>query len=124
MNPFLSNEMARERIADLQREAARPRRHGADNGDKLTLRLSEPRDVNAIVRLARLDDKPIPMHRMLVAELAGQIVAALPLGGGPVLVDPFRHTKNVVELLKLRAEQLGGGRKSRWRRRRQPSYAI
>jgi hypothetical protein len=115
MIPFLSNELARERIRDLRSQAAQPRRYGDDPRATLTLRSVEDHDLLALVRLAGLDGKPVPSRGVLVAEQGGQLVAALPLDGGPVLADPFRHTAGVVEMLKLRASQLEPRKQNRLR---------
>jgi hypothetical protein len=64
------------------------------------------RDIDAIRRLAALDSKPVPTGGVLVAEKAGELVAALPLDGRPALADPFRPTADVVALLQQRAGQL------------------
>jgi hypothetical protein len=44
-----------------------------------------------------------------VAEVSGEVVAALPLDGSRALADPFRRTKHLVAMLELRAQQLRGG---------------
>lgn len=114
MNPFMSRELAGERIRDLRDEAARAGRKRSDKssgeGDRvegLTLRRFAERDIDAIRRLAALDQKPVPTGGVLVAELAGDLVAALPLDDGQAaLADPFRPTAEIVELLRVRARQL------------------
>ena len=63
-------------------------------------------DSSAIEALAALDSKNRPHGRLLVAEVDGGIVAALPIAGGPAIADPFRRTSELVALLELRAEQL------------------
>ena len=114
MNPFLSRELANEHIGDLRREAAKGKRASrlqADAPDgKLTLRSFQERDIDGIRRLAQLDSKHAPKGPVLVAEVAGEVVAALPLDGGPALADPFKPTASIVDLLKLRASQLGPAR--------------
>jgi hypothetical protein len=45
---------------------------------------------------------------VLVAEVGGEIVAALPIGGVAV-ADPFRWTSDVVALMEMRAEQIEAG---------------
>ena len=40
---------------------------------------------------------------MLVAELDGEIVAAVPFEGGRAIADPFLPTAELVELLRTRA---------------------
>ena len=112
MNPFLSKELAGEHIRDL-REAARGARVRAEEQapkrerfDRLSVRPFTERDIDAIRLLAALDSKQMPTGAVLVAEQAGEVVAALPLDGGNVLADPFKPTADVVALLKLRASQL------------------
>lgn len=77
----------------------------------VTVRAAGDADVRTLVRLAALDSASIPQGPTLLAELAGEPVAALPLGGGPVVADPFRHTTEAVALLELRAAQLRDGRR-------------
>jgi hypothetical protein len=45
---------------------------------------------------------------MLVAEVDGELCAALPLDGGEAFADPFRPTGELVSLLEMRAVQLRG----------------
>lgn len=72
----------------------------------ITLRLSDRADEPAIERLGRLSERQIPSGRNLVAEVDGQIWAALPLSGGEPIGDPFLPALEVKELLSLRAAQL------------------
>jgi hypothetical protein len=72
----------------------------------ITLRLSTRRDEPAIERLGRLSERQIPSGRHLVAEVDGQVWAALPLSGGEPLADPFAPALEVKELLSLRVAQL------------------
>jgi hypothetical protein len=41
-----------------------------------------------------------------VAEVGGEIVAALAIETGSVIANPFRNTAQLVALLRLRADQL------------------
>jgi hypothetical protein len=113
VNPFMSNELAGEHIRDLRAAAARARRGRAeavseelDSRARVTVRRFAERDIDGVHRLAALDEKPVPTGGVLVAEQAGELVAALPLDGGDALADPFKPTADVVALLQLRAEQL------------------
>jgi hypothetical protein len=113
VNPFLSNELAGEHIRDLRDQAARTSRgragkraEDADRFAGVTVRHFAERDINAIRWLAALDDKPLPTGGVLVAEMDGELVAALPLDGGQALADPFKPTADIVELLRMRARQL------------------
>jgi hypothetical protein len=111
MNPFMSRELANEHIRDLHEEVARAgRTHGREPAETkdagvTVRRFSEP-DIDGIRLLAALDGKQIPLGGILVAEQAGEVVAALPLDGGEALADPFRPTADIVALLRLRARQL------------------
>jgi hypothetical protein len=77
----------------------------------LVIRTARPEDDPVITRLAQLDghrplDPPLEHTRLLVAELEGEVLAALPLDGDHPLADPFRPTASLVEMLELRATQL------------------
>lgn len=113
MNPFLSRELAGEHIRDLHEDATRAGRARDDKpaGQSardagVTVRGFAERDIDGIRLLAALDGKQVPLGSILVAEQAGELLAALPLDGAPALADPFKPTADVVALLRLRAQQL------------------
>jgi len=85
----------------------------------VTVRLAEESDAQALVRLAILDSAELPCAPTLLAEKDGEAVAALPVGGGRAIADPFRRTTAMIELLELRAAQLRG---DRYRDGRSSSY--
>jgi hypothetical protein len=75
--------------------------------ETLTIRLAVPADATALGRLAQLDSAPPPGPApMLVAEVGGELRAALPLDGGRAIADPFRPTAALVAILAERARQL------------------
>ena len=74
--------------------------------DSVVVRLARPEDEPAIRRVAALDDKSVPAGRLLVAEADSELIAALPIAGGPAIADPFRWTSEVVALMEMRAAQL------------------
>jgi len=119
MNPFFSKEMAQQHIGDLRREARASRVPEAyselGDDDGVTVRAATPRDCDALRLLAALESVGMPKGDLLVAEVAGEVVAALPLDGSPVLSDPFRRTRHLVAMLELRAQQLHGDEESRER---------
>jgi hypothetical protein len=84
----------------------------------VTVRFASRRDAHAIERLAELDSRSVPSGATLVAEVDGEILAALPLRGGTAPADPFRPTAELVRLLELREAQLRGRARSRRRRSR------
>lgn len=74
----------------------------------LTMRTAQAADANDLRRLAELDSSTVPSGRLLVGEVDGELVAAVPIAGGPAIADPMRATSAVVSLLGLRAAQLRG----------------
>lgn len=75
--------------------------------EPVVLRLCSVHDDFELERLAVLEGRPTPKGRFVVAQVSGIVVAALPLGCGDVLADPFRPTAHLLPLLELRAKQLG-----------------
>jgi hypothetical protein len=76
----------------------------------ITVRPSVAADRTELERLAALDSARPPTGPALVAEADSRMLAALPLGSGRPIADPFEPTAGVVALLELRAEQLAAGR--------------
>jgi len=74
--------------------------------DGVTIRRSQARDRDALERLALLDSRRLAAGELLVAEVAGELRAALPLAGGAAIADPFRPTAPLVSLLQMRAQQI------------------
>jgi hypothetical protein len=72
----------------------------------ISIRHSVASDQSELVRLAALDSGKPPRGPALVAMADSRMLAALPLGSGRPLADPFEPTAEVVALLKLRAVQL------------------
>src|SRR4051812_48108717 len=71
------------------------------NYASITIRQSTVFDRDAIERVAALDSGRVPTGRTLVALEDGQVRAVLPLDGGRPLADPFHHTAELVELLRV-----------------------
>ena len=75
--------------------------------EALTIRMAVSADAAALSRLAELDSAPRPEPvPMLVAEVGGELRAALPLDGGRAIADPFEWTSELVAMLVERARQL------------------
>jgi hypothetical protein len=72
----------------------------------ITVRHSVASDLSELARLAALDSASPPRGPALIAEADSRMLAALPLGSGRPIADPFEPTVEVLELLRLRAEQL------------------
>jgi hypothetical protein len=76
---------------------------------EITVRRAVAGDRGELERLAVLDSGSPPRGPALVAEADSRMLAALPLGSGRPIADPFEPTASVVALLQLRAEQLEAG---------------
>jgi hypothetical protein len=98
--------------AELFRQIERDRRHKAGaradrrSVDAVVIREASAEDSGRLHRLAMLDSAPNPHGPMLVAERDGLLVAAVPMGGGPAIADPFEPTAGLIGLLELRRSQL------------------
>jgi hypothetical protein len=74
--------------------------------ERVTVRHARAEDAGALERLAALDSAHAPGGPLLLAESDARILAALPLGSGRAIADPFEPTAEVLALLELRATQL------------------
>jgi hypothetical protein len=72
----------------------------------LTIRFAMPADAGALARLARLDSSRAPRGRVLVAEVGGELWAALSLDDQHAVADPFRPSGELVHLLAERGRGL------------------
>jgi hypothetical protein len=114
ISPHLHIALAQARADDLHRAAdihrfAQRRAQPAQSpaGERsVTLRFASPADQGPLVRLAELDSSTPPMQPVLLAEVDGQLRAALALTDGTVVADPFHPTADVIDLLRARARQL------------------
>ena len=99
MHPEIERQMAAERVRKLRRAGAATRLHAATpraaHEPEIVIREARPCDHLAIQALAVLDGAELPLGRVIVAEVRGSIVAALPLGSAP-FSDPFRRTADLV----------------------------
>ena len=84
-----------------------------------TIRTATNTDADALDRLAQLDSSVVPAQPILLAEVDGEIVAALSATDGSVIADPFTRTSESVALLRRRASQT-----SRPRARRRPVLRL
>jgi hypothetical protein len=117
MHPEIERQLAAERVKELRRagavarlRAATPRSEGEED---VVIRRATPQDDCALRALAILDGAEPPLGPVLVAEVRGAIVAALPLDGAGPFADPFRRTADLVALLEARAKQVAGERREK-----------
>src|SRR3954447_15531692 len=76
--------------------------------EPMLMRRAAVADSARIWELARLDDKRLPAGPFLVAEVGGEIEAAVSLQSGAIVANPFRLTADAVAMLRLRAAQVSG----------------
>ncbi len=86
--------------------------------DTLTIRPAAQTDAVALHRLAALDSASPPGGEMLVAEVDGELWAALDVDSGVAIADPFQPSGELVGLLRFRAARLNGSAKVRAPKRR------
>jgi hypothetical protein len=93
--------------------------------NSITIRNAYADDESAINRLAALDSagRP-PAMPLLLAEVDGDLRAALSLRDSSVVADPFHRTVEIVELLRTHAESLRRAQAAAWRSRRLRGFAL
>src|SRR5450755_905 len=74
--------------------------------EHITLRRAGDSDARALATLAELDSQRLPDDEFLIGEVAGEPWAALGIGSGVLVADPYRPTVELVELLRLRARSM------------------
>jgi hypothetical protein len=72
----------------------------------LTIRHVGPADVEPLRTLAQLDSSRVPRGEILVADVGGELWAAVSVDDRETIADPFRPTREIVSLLRERARQL------------------
>jgi hypothetical protein len=110
----LSTAIAHANADDLRRAAAAHRltlhramaARRAPAPRSVTLRFASTPDQRALARVAELDSSTPPSQPVLLAEVDGQLRAALALTDGTVVADPFHPTADLIDLLRARARQL------------------
>ena len=79
----------------------------SEAADALVIRPATLADAHALERLAGLDSQLPLAGDVLLAERDGRLLAATSLVSGRMVADPFQPTRDVVEVLALRARALG-----------------
>jgi hypothetical protein len=113
-HPELSLRMAQAQKDELRRRAATLRRAGSTSGTSdtavtvvpLTIRFADSQDRRALIALAALDSSEPLVLPALVAEVRGELRAALSMADARVIADPFHPTTELIELLRTRQLQL------------------
>jgi hypothetical protein len=69
----------------------------------ITIRRAYADDAVALSRLAALDSAAVPDGPLLLAEVDGELRAALSLSNGSAVADPFYPTLGLLDLLRTHA---------------------
>jgi hypothetical protein len=89
---------------------------------QITIRPAYGDDSCALLRLAALDSASgVPPAPLVVAEVDGELSAALSLTDGSAIADPFRPTAQIVALLRA---HVAAARPAPRRRRRAPLLRL
>ena len=136
MHPLLAasliNSVSDERVSVAKtRRTAKTVATAPGPGDsepgEVIIRRASASDSPALIRLAALDGDrragqvlaaSADRHAVLVAEVDGELEAALAVDSGVSVADPFRASAPHRQLLALRARQLAGAAPRRGRRAR------
>lgn len=90
----------------------------AGGSETVTIRMARSADEPALRVLAQLDSVPPPEPSpTLVAQVDGELHAALALDDGEAIANPFRRTAHLVAMLTARAEHARSQPPARTRRR-------
>jgi hypothetical protein len=90
----------------------------------VTIRPAYADDQLALMRLAALDSAEVPSGPLMVAEVDGELRAAVALESLAVIADPFHLTSDLVELLHEHIIRLRkASRGQRRRRLLRPAWA-
>jgi hypothetical protein len=73
------------------------------NNLSVTIRRASAADATSLARLAILDSASPPAVDALLAEVDGELWAAVELDGRAAIADPFRPSGELVDLLRYRA---------------------
>ncbi len=93
-------------LSTLLRRKELPAATAAASPSALTIRLAVPADEAALADLAALDSARAPRGLVLVAEVGGQLWAALSLDDGHAVADPTRPSGELAWLLLERGRRL------------------
>ena len=76
-----------------------------DLSEPITITHSTEADAPSVWRLAALDDRRPPHGPALLAYVGGELRAAVGLLDGRAVADPFHHTAELLEMLRLTARE-------------------
>jgi hypothetical protein len=84
----------------------------------VVIRHARPDEAGALAELAQLDSSRVPRGNVIVADVKGELWAAVSLDDGHAVATPFRPSGELTFHLSERARELrGAGRDRTWRPR-------
>jgi hypothetical protein len=84
----------------------------------VVLRYARPDEADALAALARLDSSRAPRGDVIVADVQGELWAAVSVDDGHAVANPFRPSAELTFRLSERAREIhGAGRDRTWRPR-------
>jgi hypothetical protein len=84
----------------------------------VVIRYARPDEADALATLAKLDSSRAPRGDVIVADVQGELWAAVSLDDGHAVANPFRPSGELTFRLSERARELhGAGRDRTWRPR-------
>jgi hypothetical protein len=72
----------------------------------IVIRPARPTDEGAVRLVAQRDSRAVPEGELLIADVGGEVRAAISLTTGEAVADPFQRTEELVRVLALRRAQL------------------
>ncbi|HEV3228799.1 MAG TPA: hypothetical protein VGY97_04935 [Solirubrobacteraceae bacterium] len=82
---------------------------GTNGGPSINLRVPGAGDHDALEQLSQRVGQSRPSGSLMIAERGGDVIAAVPLDGGPALAEDTVEAASAVAVLRFRIEQLHHG---------------
>jgi hypothetical protein len=84
----------------------------------VVIRYARPDETDAVATLAQLDSSRAPRGDVIVADVQGELWAAVSVDDGHAVADPFRPSSELTFRLSERAREIHGAGRNRTRRPR------
>lgn len=101
------HEAEAARLTAEARREQRTSRLAAPEG-AVTIRLDRAGDASRLYQLAALSGERLAPGPFVVAEVDGSVAGAMPLAGGPTVLDPCKPIADLQPLLELQVARVGG----------------
>jgi hypothetical protein len=115
--------MGMRRITNLLKQLAGPT-PSVPADPHATIRYAGPADADALAVLAKLDSSHPPRGAALVADVSGELWAAISLDDSHVIANPFRPSGELAFRLLARARELSRAERRRTKQAARPAPAA